>query len=113
MNESLPPEAAGVESLVSRLSDEFLDRLDRGERPEVEEYAARHPDLAAILRQVLPALEALRSPAEGSGFPTDPMLLEPHAIGLLGDYRILREVGRGGMGWSTRRNRSRSAGGWR
>src|SRR5206468_3795009 len=88
MNDSLPPEVAGAESLVSRLSDEFLDRLDRGERPEVEEYAARHPDLAAVLRQILPALEALRSPAEGSGFPTDPMPLEPHAIGLLGDYRI-------------------------
>ena len=57
MNESFP-EAAGAESLVSRLTDEFLDRLDRGERPEVEEYAARHPDLAAILRQVLPAATA-------------------------------------------------------
>src|SRR5213076_3285339 len=98
MNETCPPVAADVESLVSRLTDEFLDRLDRGERPEVEEYAARHPDLAAVLRQVLPALVALRSPADGSGFPTDPMPLEPHAIGLLGDYRILREVGRGGMG---------------
>ena len=66
MNETRPPVAADVESLVSRLTDEFLDRLDRGERPEVEEYAARHPDLAAVLRQVLPALEvcaaASRSP---------------------------------------------------
>ena len=46
MNETLPSEAAGVESLVSRLTDEFLDRLDRGERPGVEEYAARHPQVA-------------------------------------------------------------------
>ena len=31
----------------------------------------------------------------------------------LGDYRILREVGRGGWGSSTRRSRSRWAGTWR
>jgi WD40 repeat protein/serine/threonine protein kinase len=98
MNETPPAEEVSAESLVSRLTDEFLDRLDRGERPEVEEYAARHPDLAIVLRQVLPALEALRSPADGSAFATDPMSLEPHAFGLLGDYQILREVGRGGMG---------------
>jgi eukaryotic-like serine/threonine-protein kinase len=65
MNEALPSEEASAESLVSLVTDEFLDRLDQGERPEVEEYAARHPELAAVLRQVLPALESLRSPAGG------------------------------------------------
>src|SRR5262249_13075228 len=78
--------APDVESLVSRLTDEFVERLARGEQPDVEEYAGRHPELAAVLRQLLPALAALHGPAPAA------------AGGRLGDYRLVREVGRGGLG---------------
>jgi serine/threonine protein kinase/Flp pilus assembly protein TadD len=72
--------------------DEYLDRLARGERPDVEEYALRHPELAAVLRHMLPALRAMHQ----SGADRPAGGVEPE--GSLGDFRIVREVGRGGMG---------------
>jgi tetratricopeptide (TPR) repeat protein len=87
-----------AEVLMGQVVEEYLDRLNRGERPEVESYARRYPQLAGVLRQMLPALELMRAPGENlSGqdeFSAPPSLL----AGCLGDYRILREVGRGGMG---------------
>jgi serine/threonine protein kinase len=98
MNELLTHENRSVELLLSEAANEFLDRLGRGERPDAEEYAGRHPALAAVLRQVLPALEAWRSSGEdpaSEGRISDP---EARLTGCLGDYKILRVLGRGGMG---------------
>jgi serine/threonine protein kinase/Tfp pilus assembly protein PilF len=87
-------EADAVESQLSRLVDEFVASLDRGERPDIEEYAKNSPELATVLRQVLPALQALRVTALAPMGPVDSL---PHAAPL-GDFRLLREIGRGGMG---------------
>jgi hypothetical protein len=82
-----------LESLVARVADEFQERLKRGERPGVEEYAARHPEAADLLRKVLAALEVVGLSAVGAAAPA-----EGSAPETLGDFRLLREVGRGGMG---------------
>ena len=82
------------EVVLSQIADEFMQRLERGEQPEIEDYAGRYPEIAAVLRQVLPALQVLRgsgacgSSANGEVQPERP----------LGDFRIVREIGRGGMG---------------
>jgi serine/threonine protein kinase len=90
-------EDRSLESLVGRVADEFLRRQERGEQPDVEEYTARHPEAAAVLRKILASLKLLDlSRADGSG-PAGPAVGEP-VSGTLGDFRILREVGRGGMG---------------
>src|SRR5205807_10637441 len=53
----------------------------------------QYPQLAAVLRLTLPALEAARRTApEGAADES------PEMEGRLGDYRILRRLGRGGMG---------------
>ncbi|CAN0176742.1 unnamed protein product, partial [Phaeothamnion confervicola] len=88
-----PAGGAAAEAAVGRIADEFTERLARGERPDVEEYARRHPDLAEVLRDVLPALDLLRGP-DPAAAPGD----RPGAGGTLGEYRLLRVVGRGGMG---------------
>jgi hypothetical protein len=91
-------EEGAQEALLGQIADDFLDRLQRGEQPDVEDYARRHPELAAVLRQVLPALEALRLPAsdaEQAGAVPQP---EATASGCLGDFQLVRELGRGGMG---------------
>jgi WD40 repeat protein/serine/threonine protein kinase len=87
---------------VSELADEFLDRYRRGERPPLGEYTARYPELAAEIREVFPAMAIMERIAladesiEGRRLPPGPS--RPHGLRQLGDYRILREVGRGGMG---------------
>jgi WD40 repeat protein/serine/threonine protein kinase len=87
-------ESNSVESLISHVADEYLQRLARGDQPPVEEYASRYPQIAATLRQVLPALQLLRQPDRADG--DDSGGIQPE--GLLGDFRIVREIGRGGMG---------------
>jgi serine/threonine protein kinase len=85
---------ASVEALVGQVADEFTQRLNRGERPSIEEYVEKHPEIAELLREVLPALGLLRRPdVEAALADSDPNLAEP-----LGDFRLVREIGRGGMG---------------
>jgi WD40 repeat protein/serine/threonine protein kinase len=97
VNDVAALESLSVEALVGQIADEFTERLNRGEGPEIEEYVRRHPEHATVLRQVLASLQMIRlsTPASGAA-PT--ASADGHTNGCLGDFRILREVGRGGMG---------------
>ncbi len=87
-----------VDSLLGEILDDFLERQGRGERPDAEEYAQRYPQLAPVLRQMLPALQWLPGPAGVPAASAETAAPPAYAPGYLGDYRIVREVGRGGMG---------------
>src|SRR4051794_35339601 len=82
---------------VESLAAEFAERRRRGEHPSIDEYVARHPELAEEIRAFFPALalvEELKPDSEeatetcagaaplGAGSPPE----------RLGDFRILREV---------------------
>jgi eukaryotic-like serine/threonine-protein kinase len=82
--------------LLVAIAEEFADRYRRGERPALSEYTDKHPDLAERIRELFPAMvmmEELGS-VDGAASPLSPR----SAPERLGEYRILREVGRGGMG---------------
>jgi WD40 repeat protein/serine/threonine protein kinase len=88
---------------VEALAEEFLDRKRRGEQPTLREYLNRYPDLADEIRELFPALLMMEDLGEDSGGTTGSLAGDGvAAVGArlqkLGDYRILREVGRGGMG---------------
>jgi serine/threonine protein kinase/tetratricopeptide (TPR) repeat protein len=85
--------------LLDQLAEEFAERYRRGERPSVQEYIDRYPHLAEGIREILPAMveveqverdrrEPVETPATSTALP----------LQQIGDYRILREIGRGGMG---------------
>jgi serine/threonine protein kinase/WD40 repeat protein/tetratricopeptide (TPR) repeat protein len=87
---------------IEALAAEFMERCRRGERPALSEYAARYPELAQDIRDLFPALVMIEDVRPGeadvTGGYTSPFALEDKKPQRLGDYRILREVGRGGMG---------------
>jgi serine/threonine protein kinase len=84
---------------VEVLAEDFTERRRRGDRPTVAEYADAHPELADQIRQLFPAIvamERVKRDAVSSG--DRPFELRVDKLEQLGDYRILREIGRGGMG---------------
>jgi serine/threonine protein kinase/Flp pilus assembly protein TadD len=98
MSDSILVYDGSAEALMGVVVDDFLERLGRGERPDVEEYACRYPRLAAVLRQMLPALRALHLSAADGPRSADDLAAGVEPGSPLGDFRLVREVGRGGMG---------------
>src|SRR6516162_8914870 len=82
------------------LAEEFAARFRRGERPSLQEYIDRCPEWAEEIRELFPALVEVERVKEGQ--PAPPGAAEPAValppLGQVGDYRVVREVGRGGMG---------------
>jgi serine/threonine protein kinase/tetratricopeptide (TPR) repeat protein len=102
MSHFAPPDPGEADDdVLARLVEEVADRLRAGEAVDLEEYAGRHPERAEELRRLLPALELLAAAGSGQDGPGPLTAAEDGSVplrGLLGDFRILREVGRGGMG---------------
>jgi WD40 repeat protein/serine/threonine protein kinase len=85
--------------LLNRLADEFAARYRRGERPALQEYIDRHPELADDIREFFPALAEVEQVREERQEVSEPQATGPlPPLERLGDFRILREVGHGGMG---------------
>src|SRR5262249_18202191 len=84
-----------------QVAEPFLARLRAGERPAVSEYQRKYPELANDIGELFPALEMMeegrkcvqQQPAAHPACLTDEQMPER-----LGEYRLLRLVGRGGMG---------------
>ena len=86
-------------ALFDEMAEEFAGRYRRGERPSLQEYIDRCPAMADEIRELFPALVEVEQAEE---------VLEPRhepaasrsapALRQVGDYRVIREVGRGGMG---------------
>jgi serine/threonine protein kinase len=88
---------------IDLIAKSFVARLRRGENPGIAEFAARYPELADDIRELLPALVQIErdlalSGATGSFDDGARATTLRGAPRRLGDYTILREVGRGGMG---------------
>lgn len=81
---------------IEAVAAEYAERCRYGERVSIEEYAQRFPDLADEIRELFPAINAMEqlnakrtmdSDASSSSVPEQ-----------LGDYRVIGEIARGGMG---------------
>ncbi|HLQ36987.1 MAG TPA: serine/threonine-protein kinase [Planctomycetota bacterium] len=83
---------------IDLLAETFLARVRAGEPLQPAAFAAEHPQQPGLLPvlEAMLALEQIKrdkeSTAHGRGRPLLPRLER------LGDYRIVREIGRGGMG---------------
>ncbi len=84
---------------VDILASDFVARYRNGDRPTIDEYANRHPDLSEPIRRVFPLVLSVekvkvdeQSERDGSAS------LAGQVLERLGDFRLVREIGRGGMG---------------
>jgi serine/threonine protein kinase len=97
-NDSRQPELD--DPRVVEALDEYMAALESGQRPDRQAFLARHADVAAALAECLDGMEALHEASSSS-----PQAVKGSAPAgdwqpgtPLGDFRIVREVGRGGMG---------------
>ena len=86
-------------SRFDALAEEFAERHRRGERPSLNEYIDRLPEMADEIREMFPALiefEQVEETARDDARQKQSAVPPFRELG--GDYRIMRVVGRGGMG---------------
>lgn len=88
------PEPADHDERLGEAIETYLELAEKGHAPDPEEFAGRYPDLRDDLFAALEGLSLVRGLV---GSPTGPghRLESGHRIA---GYRIVRELGRGGMG---------------
>ncbi len=90
-----------TEDTVLELAEEFVERCRMGESPSIAEYIERHPELADEIREVFPMVADMEEFALANhrhhSAPVSSSNGRP-PWERLGDFRLIREIGRGGMG---------------
>ena len=85
------------DSVLARVLEAYLAEVEAGRRPDQEALLAANPEIAERLRTCFDSLRFVAQAAEdlSSSFGRP----APRGLGgTLGDFHILREIGRGGMG---------------
>lgn len=87
---------------VEVLADEFAEELRKGRLPSVEEYVKKCPEHADEIRELFPSIAMMEGLSEKEQASRDAVKRttapKKSRVKSLGDYRIVREIGRGGMG---------------
>ena len=92
-------DASSERDPLELLASEYLDGLRQGLHPSIEEYAAQNPTLAEEIRELFPTITATERVKSRHARSSDGRAtLGAARLERLGDYRLIREIGRGGMG---------------
>ena len=91
---------------LTEILDEYLRKMELGEVPDRSELLAANPDLGEALTEYLTKLDELNRLVGGE--PRSSEIIGKQ----LGDYRLVRELGRGGWASSTWLSKSRSTVWW-
>ena len=81
--------------LLDKIADEFARRCRLGESPDIQEYLSKFPEQAAHLKSLLQSVQLLEKAKQQR--PLGDSTLKK-ALSNLHDFRIIREIGKGGMG---------------
>src|SRR3954463_10135088 len=91
----------GDQERLARILDEYLVGIERGLPLTPEELLSRYPDDAAQLRGYLSGLQLFHDAAGVTPGRVQRSLIGvglPRPMQTIGDYQLIREIGRGGMG---------------
>ncbi len=86
------------EARLTRILEEYSAALEAGQMPDRNTLLEQHPDLAEELAQRLDALDFIHRVVPQLREPDSPHNSQPLLPGTLGDFRIVRQIARGGMG---------------
>jgi len=92
-----PSEAAAQRHLHEVLVA-YIEAVEAGQAPDRDRLLAEHPDLAEYLRDFFAGHDQVNRLTAALRETSRPPLAPAAPVGELGDFRLLREVGRGGMG---------------
>jgi serine/threonine protein kinase len=94
------PDSSADRDPLDVLAEEFVNRYRAGQRPRLSEFILRQPDRADEIRELFPALVEMEQLKPVSGDRTGDFapVAEPTDPLRVGEFRILRRVGHGGMG---------------
>jgi serine/threonine protein kinase/tetratricopeptide (TPR) repeat protein len=93
--------AGDLDALLAQVLEDYLARLETGSAPPREELLARYPELAESLEACLGSLDFIRRASREPSLSQSVSASSKRGArpaDVLGDYRIVREIGRGGMG---------------
>src|SRR5262245_27765448 len=108
MSDSAAPQASDRQTRLDRVLADYLRSLENGSPLDPQSLLNEHPDLADELRSFFRNRDSMQRMAE----PLKAALLAPTLVGLaslgsaqpgaviayFGDYELLEEIARGGMG---------------
>jgi serine/threonine protein kinase len=93
---------AGRGDRLNEVLAAYLEAVEAGQAPDKRVWQERHPEFAAELEAFcadFARIDQLAAPLRGVDGPDDAAPPEAElSLGRLGDFRLVREVGRGGMG---------------
>ncbi len=96
INEPQAPETP-EDAELARVLDGYLADLEAGKPSDLDKVLAEHPSIADRIRACLTSLKVVEQ-AVSPIAPIPPDRSAGADTGRIGDYHIIREVGRGGMG---------------
>ena len=98
-----------IDDKLGPLMDEFLSRKRKGEYPSLSEFVQRHPELETEIRELFPAVAMMEQAevSEPSHAFSAPVTSDGQQLKRLGDFQIIREIGRGGSVFSAKRESRR------
>ncbi|MEM9659258.1 MAG: serine/threonine-protein kinase, partial [Planctomycetota bacterium] len=84
-------------NLVAGLIDEYNAAVERGEQVDITAIADRHPEFATEIKAALELVRSLDN-LDDADLQGDAPHREQHRLKTIGDFQLIREIGRGGMG---------------
>ena len=92
------PANADPNSEVVRVLDRYLSGIEAGLPADTQKLLAEHPELASQLRGFLEVMQLARNIADDHPVCAPEFSHRSDHLPQFGDYRVIRQVGRGGMG---------------
>lgn len=95
-----PPDSGNSGELLEQVVERFTEEVRAGNNPDVSQWVGEYPDLSDELSDLLSSVAIIEGLKNFSPTTSQPQsrFADVEIPDYLGEYKIVREIGRGGMG---------------